>query len=70
MILRSQDFPEFLEALKALGETDKDKAAALGVQSTKTIERLRRRLPSAFRPFVSEPRLLRALLNDLERKAA
>lgn len=70
MTLKTQDFPSVLAALKSLGETDKDKAAALGVGSTKTIERLRRRLPAALKPFITEPRLLRALLSDIEREAA
>lgn len=70
MTLKTQDYPEFLATLKELGGTDRDKAAALGVQSIKTVERLRRRLPAALKPFVAEPRLLRALLADLERKSA
>lgn len=70
MTLNTQDFPTVLATLKMLGETDKAKADALGVGSTKTIERLRRRLPSALKPFIVEPRLLRALLSDIEKKAA
>lgn len=70
MTLSAQDYPTFLAALKELGETDRDKAAAIGVQSIKTVERLRRRLPAALRPFVNEPRLLRALLADVEQRAA
>jgi hypothetical protein len=70
MTLKTQDFPTVLAALKELGGTDRDKAAALGVQSTKTIERLRQRLPAALKPFIAEPRLLRALLADIDRMAA
>lgn len=70
MALETKDFPTVLATLAELGETDKDKAAAVGMQSTKTIERLRKRLPSALQLFVNEPRLLRALLSDIEQKAA
>jgi len=69
MSLNTDQYPTVLATLKELGETDKDKAAALGVQSTKTVERLRRRLPAALKPFIVEPRLLRALLADLEKAA-
>jgi hypothetical protein len=69
MSLKTDSYPSVLAALKELGETDKDKAAALGVQSTKTVERLRRRLPAALKPFIAEPRLLRALLADLDKAA-
>ena len=70
MTLQTKDFPAVLAQLKELGGTDKDKAAALGVQSAKTIERLRQRLPVALKPFIMEPRLLRALLSDIDRKSA
>lgn len=70
MALNTKDYPAVLAALAELGETDKDKAAAVGVRSAKTIERLRVRLPSSLKLFVNEPRLLRALLADIEKRAA
>lgn len=65
MSLKTEDFPSVLAALEDLGPTDRARAAILS-QSTKTIERLRRRLPASLRPFINEPRLLRALLADIE----
>lgn len=67
--LRTQDFPAVLAAIKALGGTDHDKAVAIGVRSSKTVERLRVRLPAPLRPFITSPSLLRALLADVERTA-
>lgn len=64
------EFTQFRAALQALGRTDKERAALLGVDSTKTIERMRRSLPSQLRPFVNAPALLRALLADIEKEAA
>lgn len=69
MSLRTQDYPTLMTTLESLGKTDKERAVALDVQATKTIERLRRRLPAAIKPFIIEPRLLRALLADLEQAA-
>lgn len=69
MSLNTDRYPSVLAALKELGENDTDKAAALGVKSTKTIERLRRRLPASLKPFIFQPRLLRALLADLDKAA-
>lgn len=70
MSLNTREYPALLAALKELGPTDRERAEEMGVGSIKTVERLRRRLPAALKPFVTEPRLLRALLTDLERKAA
>lgn len=67
--LKTQDFPTVLSALKNLGGTDRDKAAHLGVLSSKTIERMRVRLPASLKPFIAEPSLLRALLADVEQQA-
>lgn len=66
----TDEFPEFKAALQALGSSDAERASILGFDSTKTIERLRRSLPVYLRPFVKTPILLRALLTDIERKAA
>jgi hypothetical protein len=70
MSLNTREYPTLLATIKELGLTDRERAAEMGVTSTKTVERIRRRLPAALKPFVTEPRLLRALLADLERKAA
>jgi hypothetical protein len=70
--LPTADFPTLLSALQSCGPNDKDRASRIGV-GTKTVERLRDRLPSAMYPFVKGPRaaeLLRSLLADVERKAA
>lgn len=64
------EFTEFKAALQALAPNDTERARILGVDSTKTIERLRRSLPSQLRPFVQAPTLLRALLKDIDKEAA
>lgn len=66
------EFPTLLSALQSCGPNDKDRASRIGV-GTKTVERLRDRLPSAMYPFVKGPRaaeLLRSLLTDIEQRAA
>lgn len=70
MSLNTREYPTLLETIKELGASDKERAVHLGVSAGKTVERLRRRLPASFKPFVTNPQLLRALLTDLERKAA
>lgn len=66
----AEDLSEFQAALQALAPNDAQRAQILGVESTKTVERLRRSLPSQLRPFVNAPVLLRALLKDLDQEAA
>ena len=60
-----QTFSRFHAALRALGTTDTERAHALGVKNGKTVERLRQRLPSHLLPFIRNPQLLQALLDDL-----
>lgn len=67
-MLTPRDCPTFLAELQSLGQTDRERAAELGVLHAKTIERLRRRFPQGLRALLNEPRLLRALLTDLERQ--
>jgi hypothetical protein len=60
-----QTFLRFQAALRELGANDTERATALGVKNGKTVERLRRRLPAPLHPFVRNPQLLQALLDDL-----
>jgi hypothetical protein len=67
------EFPTLLRTIEGCGHNDVTRAAAIGVDAPKTVERLRRRLPAAMYPFILGPRapeLLRALLADVERRAA
>ena len=70
MSLNTREYPALLAALHELGPTDRERAKEMGVGSIKTVERLRQRLPASLRPFVTEPRLLRALLADVEQRTA
>jgi hypothetical protein len=66
------EFPTLLGTIEGYGVNDIDRAEAIGVYA-KTVERLRRRLPAAMYPFTKGPKaaeLLRALLADVERRAA
>lgn len=68
MTLKTEDFPTFAAELRALGESDDKRAAALGLTGPhrgKRAERLRQRLPMPCAPLL-HPRLLRALLADIE----
>lgn len=71
-VIPTSEYPDLLQTLQSLGETDSERAAALDVGHTKTVERLRKRIPVQMWPFVKSPyakQLLRALLQDLERAA-
>jgi hypothetical protein len=71
-IIPTEQFPEFRKAVLALGTTHEERRVQLGVTSTKTVERLLRRLPSPLAPLINSPaaaRLLRALLSDIEQRA-
>lgn len=58
--------PAFVAAVRALGKTRLDRAAALQADA-KTIDRLLQRLPKQFAPFRAQPHLLRILADDLEK---
>lgn len=71
--LPTKEFPKLHAAIKGLGETHEERRQLLGVSNTKYVARLLRRLPEQFEPFVrgkAGPTLLRALLEDLEERAA
>lgn len=67
------EFPHALDALEALGATDEERAAVLGV-STKTVQRLRRQLagratlPGLLGVIVAQPRMLSALATDTQQQ--
>lgn len=61
-----EECPSFVAAVRALGRTRHDRAAALQTDA-KTVDRLIRRLPKQFAPFRAQPHLLRALADDLEK---
>ena len=72
-MIPTEEFPTLLETLRNLGATHEERRRALGVGSTKYVERIMRRLPEPLAPFVrssAAPILLRALLADIEREAA
>lgn len=72
-MIPTDEFPELLAALRGLGANHEERRLALGVGSTKYVERILRRLPEPMAPFIrsaAAPVLLRALLADIERKAA
>lgn len=72
-MIPTDEFPELLAALRALGTNHEERRQALGVGSTKYVERILRRLPEPLAPFVrgpAAPALLRALLRDIEQKVA
>lgn len=56
-------YPTFYAALIALGKTDVERAAKLGI-SYKSIKRLKERIPEPVLKL--EPALLRALADDIE----
>ena len=67
------EFPTLLGTIEGYGRNDEERADAIGVDAPKTVERLRRRLPAAMYPFTKGPKaaeMLRALLTDVERRAA
>lgn len=69
----TEQFPTLRAAIHGLGETHAERQAQLGVRNTRQVERLLRRLPYPMAPFLTgkaAPRLLRALLADLEKEAA
>lgn len=61
-----EECPTFVAAVRALGRTRHDRAAALQTDP-KTVDRLLRRLPKQFAPFRAQPQLLRLLADDLEK---
>jgi hypothetical protein len=70
--ISSDEFPVTLALIQSLGGTDVERAAELDVKTPKTVERMRKRLPAQMWPFLRSrhaPRLLRALLEDLEQVA-
>lgn len=58
-------YPTFYAALMALGKTDVERAAKIGI-SYKTIKRLKERIPEPVLSFDQVPDLLRALADDME----
>lgn len=68
--ISADNFPTTIAVIQSLGENDTARAAELEVGHSKTVERMRRRLPGQLWPFLKSrhaPRLLRALLEDIER---
>lgn len=68
MSLKTENYPTFAAELRALGESDAERAEALGLTSphrAQRVWRLRQRLPGPCAPLLNV-RLLRALLTDLE----
>lgn len=62
-------YPTFLEVLKQLGPTDKDRAAKLGV-TTRTLSNWRKNpLTAQLDILVREPDLIDALLTDTHKPA-
>ena len=61
-----EECPTFIAAVRALGRTRHERAAALQTDP-KTVDRLLQRLPKQFAPFRAHPQLLRALADDLEK---
>lgn len=68
-IIPASKFPITMDYIQSIGESDTERALALGVKTPKTIERLRKRFPSQMRPFLESPHaiaLLTRLLADLQ----
>lgn len=61
-----EECPTFAAAVKALGKTRMERAAALETDP-KNIDRLLKRLPKSLTPFRRQPHLLRLLADDLEK---
>lgn len=69
--LPASEFPETIAAIQALGATDAERAKALDFKSTKTIERLRKFIPSTLVRILDSPHavtILQAMLSDVERR--
>lgn len=62
-----EECPTFVAAVRALGRTRLERAAALQTDP-KNIDRLLKRLPKSLAPFRAQPHLLRVLADDLERQ--
>lgn len=62
-----EECPTFAAAVKALGKTRMERAAALQ-SDPKYIDRLLKRMPKSFIPFRTQPHLLRLLADDLEKR--
>lgn len=61
-----EECPTFTAAVRALGKTRTERAAALRTDP-KNIDRLLKRLPKSLIPFRAQPHLLRILADDLEK---
>jgi len=64
-LIMQEDCPRFVAAVRALGKTRLERAAALKTDA-KTVDRLLKRFPKPLAPFLAQPHLLRALADDLE----
>lgn len=69
-MLDTAKYPTFLAELDRLGNNNTVRAKKIGTKHPKTAERLRQRLPRQYRALLEQPQLLRALLTDLEARAA
>ena len=69
-MLDTAKYPTFLAELDRLGKNNTARAKQIGTKHAKTVERLGRRFPIQYRALLEQPQLLRALLTDLEARAA